>query len=264
MRDVRHWSHTQDFLDREAAAVCARNRERLGGDLDAFDESLSRLLEILEAAFDQGRQEGWQGRPLGIAALCNWSLGRLVSARGLLLEGYLSDAVILARAAFEALWLLIDLDIDAAHASDEDVTRLDRWMRGEQFVATGDTIRRRGDHNERLAERWKALSDLSHPGKFGAVVLQFDTSDPGGAPSYRFGLAGTDRPVVPDLILHIMWEQLLALIGYMPMAFPQAIGDSNAFGTWRAQMQDRVRRFEEYRVLPAWRALFGSQPARRT
>ncbi len=256
---MKTWAELETQLRSADEALSQRSRERLGCYHEQFEETLAKLHGVMADAFATAQQEGWQERKLGLASLYTFCLGRLTNSYRRLLEGYLSDAVILSRAAFEGLWLVIDLDIDATGIPPETEARIDRWLRGEQFVSTGDTIKRRGEHNQRLKERWGALSDLSHPGKFGAVMLAFDTSEPGKPPQFRFGLFGIERPAVADLILHINWEQALALIHYAPLAFVSAIDKPAQLSEWLESMRSRMQEFEHNQVLPTWRRLFASE-----
>jgi hypothetical protein len=216
---MKTWAELETQLRSADEALSQRSRLRLGRYHEQFEETLAKLHGVMADVFATARQEGWPQRKLGLASLYT----------------------------------------DATGIPPETEARIDRWLRGEQFVSTGDTIKRRGEHNQRLKERWGALSDLSHPGKFGAVRLAFDTSEPGNPPQFRFGLFGIERPAVADLILHINWEQALALIHYAPLAFASAIDKPAQLSEWLESMRSRMQEFEHSQVMPTWRRLFASE-----
>ncbi len=257
---MKTWDELEAELRSAADALTLRSRERLGRSTEHFEIALAWLHGTLGNAFRAEGNAERSTRRLALAALYTYCLGRLVNAYQMVLRGYLSDGVVLSRAAFEGLWLAIDLDIDATDSSPDVQARIDAWMAGSQFVATRDTIKRRGEQNKRLKERWGALSDLSHPGKFGAVSLAFATSEPGRPGHYRVGLFGIDQPPVSDLLIHIMWEVLMALIDYAPLAFPSSVDDMEEYENQAEAIRERLQAFERERVLPTWRQLFTPEP----
>lgn len=252
---MKSWADLQAELRSADETLAQRSRERLGPYHEQFGETLAKLHGIMSDVFEKARQGESSQRRFGLAALYTYCLGRLTNSYRRLLEGYLADAVILSRAAFEGLWLAIDLDIDATDIPPESEARMDRWLKGKQFVATGDTIRRRGERNQRLKERWSALSELSHPGKFGAVSLAFNTAEPGQPSQFRLGVFGIEQPQIADLVLHTNWEQLLSLIDYAQVAFASSIEKPAEISEWLDNMRSTMQEFEHEKVLPTWRPL---------
>ena len=100
---MKSWPDLQAELRNADEALAQRSRERLGPYHEQFEETLAKLHGIMSDVFETAHQEASSQRQFGLAALYTYCLGRLMNIYRRLLEGYLSDAVILSRAAFEGL-----------------------------------------------------------------------------------------------------------------------------------------------------------------
>jgi len=107
VRKMRPWQETENNLANARTEMTKRSRQHLGSDIDGIDESFATLRDLMPKVFTTPESGKWGSHSSGIAMLLAWSFGRLVNAYRLLLEGYLSDAVVLVRAAWEGQWQLI-------------------------------------------------------------------------------------------------------------------------------------------------------------
>ena len=251
VRKMRPWQETENNLANARTEMTKRSRQHLGSDIDGIDESFATLRDLMPKVFTTPESGKWGSHSSGIAMLLAWSFGRLVNAYRLLLEGYLSDAVVLVRAAWEGQWQLIAFDIEASQPSPKAVSKLHKWMQG-QWVGPKDVREILEGHlpggGKKLAHRYDVMSNLSHPANIGAVQLQVEEVEGAGEKVMRFSLDGIQRPGVSDAILALIREQVLTLIGYVPLAFPHAVDDPDALDTWRREMLVRHRQFEDARV----------------
>jgi hypothetical protein len=239
-----------EVIDSAGDHLAERTRRRLTPDQEPFEEALAKLHGILADVVREGIANEWPQRKMALAGLYTYCLRGLVNSYRMLLQGYLADAVILLRSAFEGLWLAIDLDIEITQASDETELRVDRWMTGRQHVNMSDVLRRRGEHHARLRDRWNAISRLSHPGNFGAVALAFDKAPIADEPHYQFGVVGIERPDVADVVVDFAWSTALALIKYSPLAFGGTEQVTKETEIWVKNALASQKSFEEKHVVP--------------
>ena len=227
------WPETERRLRAAQADITAWSRVELREDIPDVEEALAMLHDLLPRVLAPGAETKWGAQGEGIAMLLAWSFGRLVTAYRLVLEGYLSDAVILLRAAWEAKWLLIAFDVERDQASADTESRLARWLRGD-FIDQATTRKMLNTYRpgamEPLREAYRVLSEFAHPGHVGAVMLQaepFQEDERTGG--HRFALQGIQRPADARRMLVQIWYEVLALAEYTSIAFPYAVEDRETF-----------------------------------
>ena len=178
--------------------------------------------------------------------LFGWAFGRLVNAYRLVLDGYFSDSALLLRAAWEAKWQLIAFDIQASQVSLEADSKINRWTAGE-WIGQGD-VRQMFPAPGILKEHYSGMSALTHPGNIWAIRLQLkETTDAKGT-TIGLGLGGVKNAPVTDIILSAIWGETFDLIGYVPLAFPKAVGDPGGLVRWHEGMTSRHREFGDRRL----------------
>lgn len=223
----RSWSETTEHLRASGHVLSQRVHHDLSDYMPIIDETLARLRDALPILISAEKaQTTRSGR--SVAELSAWAFGRLSNALQLAIEGYLVDAMILTRAAHEALLQLIVFDVE----EDEEGSPAGRWLDGA-FIAPREIRDYFASYSEqfRLAPLYKSLSDLSHPASRRSILLQADIEDNDQAKVVKFGLGGVYRPKDLRTAVHFIWYQSLVLLGYLPMAMPQAplLTDTGSF-----------------------------------
>ena len=219
------------------------NLKRLGPEVEPIQQSFAMLSSLMSRITTHASTSKWPQHGLSIAMLFGWSLGRLVNAYRLALDGYVCDAAMLWRGAWEAKWQLIAFDIEASQVSSEADSRLARWIGGE-WIGQRE-IRQMLPAPEILKDRYSAMSALTHPGNVKAVQLQVQMTSVQNATTVALGIPGIRNAKATDAILGSIWEETLDLIGYVPFAFPKAVDDAAALDEWRQDMMSRHRGFAE-------------------
>ncbi|MEX2160151.1 MAG: hypothetical protein WEB04_12190 [Dehalococcoidia bacterium] len=217
------WRQKEEALRRAKSATCLWSREQLQPYCDLIDESISRLGDLMPPLFgDDAGVNKWTPKEKAIRTLSAWTFGRLVGARESALDGYLVDAVMLARAAFESLLLIIAFDIEE-ESDPPDSLLSGKWVAGKfvgQRAVRKFLVNNVGPELSAIGNLYSGLSNLSHAGHIKSVLLQSDLVERADENAYQFRLAGVRKPTDLRVVMHFIWYQALILLGYLPLAVP--------------------------------------------
>lgn len=165
---------TQDWVDSTVSTWMAGEIGRVGV---FIEESLQLAREVADQVIKavSGVPTKPRGADSARAVLIHWVAKRLSSAYDRLMNGYLSDAIILCRAAYEGLVLLVLFN------SDPDIAV--SWMNGK-YISQKEA-REAIDKSASLKSAYALLSSVAHPNDVGAICWEVER-----APEWPNGMGG--------------------------------------------------------------------------
>lgn len=239
---VEGWAATEEKLLQSAWMNLNWAASEFGSSGRIFESLLGVIRDVILAllpSVESMADESEKAPKVAQTVMANWIFGRLISSYTLLKAGYLSDSIILGRAAFEGLVLLAYFSRYPSKGAE--------WLHGEKVwqKEARDAV----TDSPVLKEGYSVLSDFSHPASRDAVYLQLQKipesqTEQAGVGIYPVRNA-EDMGYIFLPLLDIANALTMQLVKLSPKACGDILGGGERFGEVLLQSVEEVSRYKK-------------------